>query len=103
MRAKVQTNRTLLKVIHSKAVFTHYVLSNLVYVQKLFFNRSTNRAVACASTTRNTFISVDNVDAVTLCDTTTRTSVNTCATSDAIVCNLISHDKHLHKNFTLLF
>lgn len=76
---------------------------NPSYVQKLFFNRSINWAVASASTTRNTFISVDNVDAVTLCDTTTRTSVSTCATSDAIVCNLISHDKHLHKIFTLLF
>lgn len=93
----------LLKVIHSEAMSTHYITSNLLYVQKLFLNRSINRAVACASTTRNTFISVDNVDAVTLCDTATRTSVSTSATSDAIVCNLISHDKHLHKNFTLLF
>lgn len=88
----------LLKVVHSKAMFTH-----TLYVEKLFLNRSANRAVACASTTRNALISVDNVDAVAFCDTAARTSVNTSATSDAIVCNLICHDNYLHKIFTLLF
>ena len=74
----------------------------VLYVRELFLNRSTNRARACTSTTRNTLISVDNVNAVTLCDTTARTSVSTSATCDAIFCNLISHDEHLHENFTIL-
>ena len=69
---------------------------------ELFLNRSINRTAACTSTTRNTLVSVDNVLAITLSDASARTSISTSTTSDAIVCNLISHGKHLHINFTLL-
>ncbi len=67
----------------------------LCLCQKLFLDRSTNRAYACASTAAETFVSVDNILAILFCDALNGTFSNASTATDAIVSNLISHDKYL--------
>ena len=57
----------------------------------LCFDRSTYRAVICASTAAETFVSVDYVLAVSLGNAFNRAVFCASAASDALISNLVSH------------
>jgi hypothetical protein len=63
---------------------------------KLFLCRCANRTSVSTSTASNALVRVDNENAITLGDATYRTSVSTCATSDALFGNLVCHLTNLH-------
>ena len=65
------------------------------YVSRLLSLGSVNRASACTSTAIKTFISVNNILAVLLGNATNGTFGSASAAADAIIRNLISHDKYL--------
>ncbi len=66
-----------------------------VFSGELFLYGSANRASACTCATLETLVSVDNILAVLFCDALNGTFRSTSTATDAIVSNLICHDKYL--------
>jgi hypothetical protein len=63
---------------------------------------SANGANTGTSAALDASISVDLVLAVLLSNSVNRAFAGTCAASDAIIGNLVSHDHNLHVNITML-
>ncbi len=66
-------------------------------LDELFLYGSSNRACLSAVAAANALVSVDNVD-ITLCNAGCGALASACATSDAIVSNLVCHFSYLHFN-----
>lgn len=69
----------------------------MYYSDKLFLNRSANRANVCAVTAGDALISIDYVLAITLRNAGSGAAVCACTARDALVSNLESHYKFLRK------
>lgn len=64
-------------------------------LDELFLYGSVNRANACARTAANALLGIDFVLAITLADALYGALCLASTASNAIVCNLISHDNYL--------
>ena len=68
----------------------------MYYSDKLFLNRSANRASACTRAARNALICVDHVLAVSFGNAADGALSLACAACNALIGDFESHDSYLH-------